>query len=279
MTRGAWGRGALVPVLVLVLMLVQVLAGCAAPGAGPAAPAAGDNARDHVTASDQTDADRRAGVRMELASGYFANGQVATALDEVKLALAAKPDYGPAYNLRGLIYAALGDDRLAEESFRRAQQINPRDADTLHNHGWFHCQRQRYAEAERLLGQAVAQPGYANVARSLMAQGICQARAGRWADAERALSRAYELEPANPVIAVNLAEVLLRRNELERARFYIRRVNALPEVSNAQTLWLALRVERRIGNDSGVRELGAQLKGRFPQSPEALRLERGQFDE
>ena len=253
-----------------------VLAGCAG---GPGAAGQGASTPDHVTASDQTDADRRASVRMQLATGYFARGQATTALDEVKLALVAKPEFGAAYNLRGLIYASLGDDPLADESFRRALQINPRDSDAMHNYAWFHCQRQRPADAERLFAQALAQPGYALVPRTMTAQGICQARAGRWADAERTLARAYEMDSGNPVIGVNLAEVLYRRGELERARFYIRRVNAQTEVVNAQTLWLALRVEKRLGNEAGVRDLGGQLAGRFPRSPEALAYEGGRFDD
>lgn len=266
MTRNRWWPA----------LLAAALAGCAG---GPGGGGQVGNTPDHVTASDQTDADRRASVRMQLAAGYFARGQATTALDEVKLALVAKPDLGAAYNLRGLIYASLGDDPLADESYRRALQLNPRDADTMHNYAWFHCQRQRHADAERLFAQALAQPGYPLVARSLTAQGICQARAGRWADAERTLTRAYELEAANPLIGVNLAEVLYRRGELERARFYIRRVNAVAEVVTAQTLWLALKVEKRLGNEAGARELGLQLAGRFPRSPEALAFEGGRFDE
>ncbi|EHR71779.1 type IV pilus biogenesis/stability protein PilW [Burkholderiales bacterium JOSHI_001] len=262
------------------LLLGAVLAACAGgPPSAPAAPAATDTSRDRVTASDQTDADRRARVRMELASGYFTRGQTETALDEVKLALLAKPDLAEAYNLRGLIYANLGDDRLAEDSFRRALQLNPRDADSMHNYGWFLCQRRRYAEADLMFLQAAAQPQYTGVSRSLMTQGICQARNNKWTEAEKSLSRAYELDPSSPVTAVNLAEVLVQRNELERARFYIRRVNAQPEVSNAQTLWLAMRIENRIGNAAGVRELGDQLRNRFPQSPEALSYDRGRFDD
>ena len=70
------------------------------------------------------------------------------------------PTYGEAYNLRGLIYASLGDDALAEESFRRALQLNPRDADTMHNYGWYLCQQKRFAEADALFDQALAVPQY-----------------------------------------------------------------------------------------------------------------------
>ena len=96
-----------------------------------------------------------------------------TALDQVKLAIAADPLYGEAFNLRGLIYANLGDEPLAEESFRRALQLNPRDADTMHNYGWFLCQQKRYAESNALFSQALAVPQYRGAARTLLAQGVC----------------------------------------------------------------------------------------------------------
>jgi type IV pilus assembly protein PilF len=240
----------------------------------------GDEApREIRTASDVGEAERRARLRLELAAGYFGRGQATTALDEVKVALAAKPDLHEAWNLRGLIYASLGEPRLAEESFDRALALAPRDADTLHNHGFFLCQQRRFADAEAQFAKALAQPRYASPARTMLASGICQARAGRLDEAEKALSRAYELDAASPVIAFNLSDVLLRRGDLERARFYVRRVNARPETTNAQSLWLAARIEHRAGNVAAAAVLGRQLRDRFPQSTEALQFDRGRFEE
>lgn len=236
-------------------------------------------AHDRTTASDQTDADRRARLRLELAAGYFGRGQYETALDEVKQSLVLRPDMGDALNLRGLIYSALGDERLAEDSFRRALQVNARDGDAMHNYAWLMCQRQRYAESFAMFQQAIALPAYAARARSYMTLGICQARSGALAEAERSLARSYELDSSNPVAAANLSDVLYRRGEFERARFYIRRVNASTEQSNAQTLWLAARIENKLGNAVGARDFGRQLNARFPQSPEAMKYERGRFDD
>lgn len=254
---------------------LALLAGCA----GPQDASGGSVARDRTTASDETDADRRARVRLELATGYFGRGQFETALDEVKLALNVKPDLSEALSLRGLIYAALREDRLAEESFRRALQVNPRDGDAMHNYGWFLCERRRYPEAIAQFQQAITQPQYLSVPRSYMTLGICQARAGQLADAERNLVRSYELDSSNPVTAVNLSDVLLRRGDLERARFYIRRVNAQADLSSAQTLWLAAKIEHKMGNQPAARDFGRQLRNRFPQSPEAQAYERGRFDD
>ena len=49
--------------------------------------------------------------------------------------------------------------------------------------------------------------------------------------------------------------------------------------ANAQTLWLAARIENRLGNRQAAITLGDQLRARFPQSPEATAYERRQFNE
>ena len=258
------------------LLLTAALAACATRTT--VTQTVGDG-KDIVTASDESDAGKRARLRMELASGYFGRGQMTTALDQVKLALQADPTLGEAYNLRGLIYANLGDDKLAEESFRRALQLNPSDADSMQNFGYYLCQKKRYPEASAMFEQALTVPQYRDQARTLLTKGVCEAFAGKLPEAETSLLHAYQLDPANPSTAVNLSEVLYRRGEYERARFYIRRVNAVPALTGSQTLWLAARIERRLGNRSGAQELGDQLRARFPDSREAASFERGQFDE
>jgi len=240
---------------------------------------AGDQPAPVLTASDQTDMERRARVRLELATAYFGRGQLDTALDETKLALQVKPDLADAYNLRALIYAAMGEDRLAEDSFNRALQLNPRDGATQHNQAWFMCQRGQFGPAQARFDALLAMPQYRDQARSLLARGVCYGREGRFADAETALMRAYELDPSNPATGLNLAEVLYRRQAYERASFYVGRINDVAEAANAQTLWLAARIERKLGRDSAVRVLGDRLRQRFAQSPEAALFERGRFDD
>jgi type IV pilus assembly protein PilF len=240
-------------------------------------PVAG--APDRISSSDEGDAKKRSRARLELASAYFGRGETKTALEQVKVSLAADPNYGDAYNLQGLIYAAIGEQALAESSFRQALQINARDGDTMHNYGWYLCQLKRYPESNAMFARALAVPQYSGVTRTLLAQGVCQAYAGELAESEATLVRAYQLDSANPFTATNLSEVLYRRGEYERARFYIRRVNSQPDVANAQTLWLAARIENKLGNRQGVSEFGAQLRNRFPDSREASLFARRAFDE
>jgi type IV pilus assembly protein PilF len=189
------------------------------------------------------------------------------------------PNLPGAHNLAGLIHAALGQDAQAEESFRIALQRDAADGAAMHNYGWFLCQRRRYAEAFTQFDRAMALPEYRDVIRTLVTKGVCQGNANLLGEAEKTLSRAYQMDPGNPVAAMNLALVLYRQGEYERARFYVRRVNATPELVNAESLWLAARIEHRLGNRGGVNELGRELLQRFPRSPEAANFERGRFDD
>ena len=75
-----------------------------------------------------------------------------------------------------------------------------------------------------------------------------------------------------------LASLLFQRAEYPRAQFYIRRINN-SELANAESLWLGIKVERRMNNLDGIEQLATQLRKRFGQSREALLLDRGSFDD
>lgn len=251
-----------------------LLASCAAPNT--AAPAA--TARDIVTASDEPHDRTRARIRLELAVGYFEQGKTTVALDELKQALGADPNYPEAYNLRGLVYMRLNDLAVAEASFRRALALKPGDGSTLHNLGWLLCQQDRMPEAVASFDQAMADTNYGDRARTLMTKGMCQIRARQPAAAEASLLQSFELDAGNPITEYNLALLLFQRGDLGRAQFYIRRLNN-SEWANAESLWLGIRIERRLGNRAAMEQLAVPLARRFGQSREAALYDRGAFDE
>jgi type IV pilus assembly protein PilF len=253
--------------------LLMALGGCAS-----APPGDVGSGRDILTESDEPESRKRARIRMELAVGYFEQGQTNVALDELKQVIASDPTFPDAYNLRGLIYMRLNDMRQAEDSFKRAVSLNPRDGNVQHNYGWLMCQQGRYEEASRAYEVAMANPMYAGRAKTLMAKGLCEARAGKTAEAERSLARSYELDAGNPVTGYNLANLLFRRGDFNRAQFYIRRLNN-SDLANAETLWLGVKVERRLGDRVAMQQLAEQLRKRFPKSREATAYDRGAFDE
>ena len=149
----------------------------------------------------------------------------------------------------------------------------------MHNYGYLLCEQKRYPESTALFNRALAVPQYRGSARTLFALGVCQAYAGQLAQSDIRCRDPTSSTRAIPPLATNLAQVLYQRGEYERARFYIRRVNALPDVSNSQTLWLAARIEHKIGDDKGTALFGCAAAQPLPGFARSLVYARGAFDE
>ena len=52
-----------------------------------------------------------------------------------------------------------------------------------------------------------------------------------------------------------------------------------PEAMSADVLWLAIRIERKLGEADNVTSLGTQLRRRPASSPAFAAFQRGAFDE
>lgn len=236
------------------------------------------NRAEIVTDSDEPELRRRARIRLELAVGYFEQGQTTIALDELKQSLVADPAYAEAYSLRGLIYMRLNDFRFAEESFKKAIVLNPQDSNVVHNLGWLMCLQAKYPESFDLFRRTLSNPQYGERAKTHRALGLCQLRAGLRAEAEASLLKSHEFDAGNPVTTFNLANLMFQRGDFVRAQFYVRRLNN-SELANAESLWLGVKVERRMENRDAMLQLAGQLLKRFPQSTEAADYQRSSFDE
>lgn len=234
--------------------------------------------QDSFTDSDEPESRKRATNRLRLAVMYFSDGKTTVALDEVKQAIIADPNWFESYNMRGLIYRRLGDNALADASFQKALSLNPASADVKHNYGVFLCDQRRSVEALRMFAGALETVGYGRRANTWAAQGACQMSLGQRGEAESSFLKSYELDAANPITGYNLALLLFQREDYVRSQFYVRRINN-SELANAESLWLGIKVERKLENREAMAQLSGQLKKRFPQSPETSALDRGAFNE
>ncbi len=257
---------------VALVLAMAAMAGCAAPGdPGPGLQPTTD------TTGNESEARNRARVHTELAAGYFNLGNLGVALEEVTVAQQADPTYATVYNVAGLVYASLKDDRRAEENFKRALQLSPADPDTNHNYGGFLCDRKRETEGIKYLLAAVQNPLYQTPERSLVNAGVCARRRGDDAAAQEFFLRAVAVRPNQPQALFQLAELAFAANNYAAAQGYLRRyAQAAP--AGADVLWLALRVERKLGNALAQASYTQQLRKNFPDSKEAAALQAGRFE-
>lgn len=259
----------------VALCAAGALAACAAPGAGQSGKA------ELATASDQTAAQRKVDIRMQLAIGYFQQGQYPVALDEVKLALAADPNHADAYGMRGLIYQQIGENALAEDNFGRARKLAPSSPELANNYGSFLCQLGRVKEALPLFDAALNNRAYRTPASAANNAGSCALKIKDYASAERYLLQAMQLTPDLPATNANLARVYFEKGDYVRANFYIARLNKVAKMESltADVLWLAIKVQHKLGDTDAEAGWATQLRRHHSASAEYAAYQRGAFDE
>ena len=124
---------------------------------------------------------------------------------------------------------------------------------------------------------ALRNPLYASPSRTYAAAGQCLLKLKDAKQAADYFERALRLDPNNTNAMLPYANVLYRRGQYEEARELVARYNNSSPPS-AEALWLAVRVERKLGDRTASNSYAAQLRLRFPRSPEYQALQRGEFD-
>lgn len=246
--------------------------------AGCATSQSGGSQTELATSSDQTDNQKRANIRLQLAMGYFEQGQMPVALDEIKHALQAYPEFADAYSVRALIYMNMGENRLAEDNFQRAMKLSPNNPDLANNYGWFLCQNGREGDSIAYFDNALSSRNYQSPIKALNNAGVCSMKLKKYVEAEGYFTQAFKYDPSNPSTNANLGRIYYDRADYQRARFYAGRA-AKSEGVGPDVLWLAIKTEHKIGDRASEASLVTQLRRRHPGSPEYAAYQRGAFDE
>jgi type IV pilus assembly protein PilF len=261
------------PALTLAaLCLASLLAGCAGtqPSSG-GSPEARPSGEGNLSARLHT----------ELGAGYYARGQYAVALQELRIALAADNAYAPAYSILGLVHAELREDQQAEVSFKRAVDLSPNYSEAQNNYGLFLCQRGRPVESLQRFEAALSNPLYATPEKALANAGNCALEKSDLAQAELYFARALKRAPNQSTALLGMAEVHYRQGRWLAARSLLRQLSAqygdIAELG-PQALWLGVRAERQLGEREAEANYGAQLRRRYPESMQAQWLITGQYE-
>jgi type IV pilus assembly protein PilF len=262
---------------VVIFAGVLTLIGCASTNTATS-PKGGSSSGELATGSDQTSGQKRAAIRLQLAVGYYQRNEMNIALDEIKQSLQADPDFSDAYSMRGLIYMQMGETHLADENFQHALRLAPHNADFNNNYGWYLCQNGRAAESISYFEAALKVRNYESPSKALSNAGLCSEKLNDAAAAEKYFLAAFQIDPGNPNVNVNLAKTYYKRKDYEHAQFYIGRV-IKANVHDADVLWLGVKIARKSGDRLTERAIASELERFQPNSVEFANYQREAFDE
>lgn len=257
----------------LVVFAALLLGGCTVTGSG-----SGQGAQQAVSAQPaENEQQQRAKVHTELGSLYMLDGRSAIALEEARIALSVDSNYAPAYNLLAMTHMLMNETALAEENFQKAIRLAPGDPEISNNYGWFLCQNGREQQSIAYFMAAVKNPLYLTPTKGYTNAGVCSLQLKNDKAAEDYLMTALRLSPTNTQALFWLADIAYRQGRLGDARQWTTDIEKMLEPT-AEVIWLALRIERKLGNREAEARYASQLRRRFPGSPEQRLMSQGQFE-
>ncbi|HRE18253.1 MAG TPA: type IV pilus biogenesis/stability protein PilW [Rhodocyclaceae bacterium] len=225
------------------------------------------------------DPQTRARTHTELAAEYYRQGNYSVALDEIRISLEAVSNYVPAISVQGLIYLELKEFDRAEKELRRAMDLAPKDPGVMNNYGWFLCQTGKERQSISYFLDAIKHPLYPTPELAYFNAGTCAMKGGDFEGAESYLISALRLSRDDGIgPRKQLAQLSYRRGQFEVARRQVQELQKAMDVPSAELLWLALRVERKLGNRAAEGDLAVQLRNRYPTSREYQEFLKGNFE-
>lgn len=210
-------------------------------------------------------------INTQLGIAYMGENRLKLAEESLKKAVEQDPDLVLAQDAIAVLYERLGEYDKAGRHFRRAVDLDPKNSNAQNNYGAFLCRRGRVKAAETHFRAALANPLYTQPERAWYNWGYCAAKTGDDAKAETYLRRALQYQPKFAPALFAMARLSYRQKHWLQARAYMERYQAVAR-NTPESLWLALRIERQLGDRNAVASYALLLKSKYPDSAETQKL-------
>jgi len=213
-------------------------------------------------------------ARLKLALEYLQNGKTEQAKLNLDRALRIDDSMDGVHASFAYFYQQVGEDEKADDSYQKALQQFPNNANTRSNYGAFLCDRRLYDAADKQFVRAIETPQNTAMANSYENAGLCALRDENWHRAIKHFSKVLGYERNRARSVLGLSKAYLRINDLESATQSLRHYRQV-FAQTSQSLWLAIQIEQQLGHQSMARKLGEILTSNYPTSAETKLYLRG----
>ncbi len=222
------------------------------------------------------DPEQAARTRTAIAAQYIQSGDLDAAQRHLQQALEANPRSAAAHNMMGVLLQTEGSAvnlRRAEESYRKAIDLEPNFAQAYNNYGVFLFKQQRYAEALQRFEVAGATLGYDGRASALENLGRTALQVGSPERAKSAFEQAIRADRDSIGARYELAQLLLDQGKLTESNRWFNEYRQLLRRTplDAGGLWLGMRLARLQQDQNRLQEYALQLQQRYPASEQYQR--------
>ncbi|MEO6967525.1 MAG: type IV pilus biogenesis/stability protein PilW [Rhodanobacteraceae bacterium] len=231
----------------------------------------GSSLKSEPQESKQDEKRDAAQVHTQLGAQLMERGDLKGAYEKFQMATQFDGNYEPAHTMLAILDERIKQPQQAEQEYRRALAIDPKNGDTNNNLGYFLCRHGRAQEAMQYFQRALADPFYKYPATANTNAAACLMRSNNAAAAEPYLRKALQAEPNYPEGLYQMAQLLYARNDAFRARAFLQRFEA-QGTATPDALLLGYRIESRLGDADAARNYANRLRDQFPDSEQAQKL-------
>jgi len=220
----------------------------------------------------EPDNEGSAEINARLGLAYMQQGSYEIALEKLQRAIEQDPKQAAAHHYIAELFRQLKSPEDARKHYKKALDIAPKDFSLHNNYGIFLCDQEDYEAAEKSFLMAVSTAPvykprhefYENLAQ-------CMMRKPDHEKAEKYFRIVLEADPRMPVTLYQMARITFDTGKYLRARAFFQRFTEV-STQTAETLWLGVQIERKLGDNKVAGEYARQLKTNFPLAEETVTM-------
>lgn len=215
---------------------------------------------------------------VDLGLGYIREGNRQMARQHLQRAMEIDSRSARAHHGMALLLEMEMEYALAEEHYRKAISYDKKYTRARNNYAVFLFNRERNEDAYKEFEKAGEDINYRNRFQVFYSLGVVANRLGKTEEAKAAWEKSLALSPRYAMPQLELAEYYFEKGDVNTARKHLGAFDTL-STPQSRSLWLAVRIEDRLGNKDAVSSKGLALEKLFPNSAEARQYQAWQKNE
>ncbi len=212
-----------------------------------------------------------ADLNYQLGARYYGSGQYELARDRLKRSLDLDPKRAIAWSTLALTYEQLGVPRLAEQSYKRAISVDPKNFDVRNIYAVYLCRQKRFDDASKHFDRAIRAFDNDSAEITLTNAGVCMVQRPDYGKAEAFFRQALDRRANHPEALLQLSLLKHQTGDDLNARAFLQRYLSVTDPTPG-VLFLGLQIEEELGDDRARATYANRLLRDFPNSAEARRV-------
>lgn len=226
-----------------------------------------------TTGGVKPDADKgdAAELNYQLGARYYRNGNFELARDRLLYSIELDSKNAVAHYTLALAYEALGNLRLATESYEQAVRVSPKDYKVQNAYAVFLCNQGKFDEAGEHFATAAKITENDNAEITLTNAGVCMMQRPDQVRAEAFFREALEYRSNHGEALIQLCLLKFAQGDYLASRAFLQRYLG-SNIPTPGVLNLGVQIEDKLGDERAKTEYSNRLLREFPTSSEARRV-------